>query len=102
MFLRISCKFRKMPNVCNSFELAFLILVKLNHHRLKPVGSKEPICGVLESAKADSPLWGNMEITVSLLEVLGRNVFHDNLIGDIARGGCKVAPAPYVAAPELF
>ena len=33
---------------------------KLNHHRLKPVGSKEPMYGGLESAEADSSFYGAM------------------------------------------
>jgi hypothetical protein len=40
---------------------------ELNHHRLKPVGLKVPIDGGLESAKAASSLWGNMEVTISFL-----------------------------------
>ena len=57
---------------------------KLNHHRLKPVGLKEPIYGGLESAKAASPLWGNMEVTIVFLKILGGDVFHDNFIGYIS------------------
>ena len=58
--------------------------LKLNHHRLKPVGLKEPIDGGFESAKAASPLWGNMEVTIILLKILGGDVFHDNFIGHVA------------------
>ena len=57
---------------------------QLNHHRLKPVGLKEPIDGGFESAEAASSLWGNMEVTIILLKILGGNVFHDNFIGHVA------------------
>jgi hypothetical protein len=57
--------------------------LQLNHHRLKPVGLKEPTYSKLESAKAASPSWGNMEITVILLEVLGGYVFHDNFVSHV-------------------
>ncbi len=39
---------------------------------------------MLESAKAASPLWGNMEIIIVLLKILGGNVLHDNFVRDVA------------------
>jgi hypothetical protein len=48
------------------------------------VGLKEPIDGGFESAEAASFLWGNMEVTIILLKILGGNVFHDNFIGHVA------------------
>lgn len=65
------------------------------------MGSKEPTGGRLESAEAASPLWGDMEVAIVLLKILGGDVLHDNLIGHITGGSCKVSPAPYVAAPEV-
>ncbi len=59
-------------------------ITQLNHHRLKPVGLKEPIGGGLESAKAASPFWGNMDVTIVFLKILGGYVFHNNFIGYIA------------------
>ncbi len=55
---------------------------------------------MLESAKAASLLWGNMEINIVLLEILSGYVLHDNLIGHIAGGGCKVSSSPYMTAPD--
>ena len=57
---------------------------ELNHHQLKLVGLKEPTGGRFESAEAASSLWGNMEVTISFLEILGGNVFHDNFIGYVS------------------
>jgi hypothetical protein len=61
-----------------------LVLLELTHHRLKPVGLKEPIGGGFESAEAASSLWGNMEVTIIFLKILGGNVFHDDFIGHVA------------------
>ena len=56
----------------------------------------------VESAKAASPLWGNIEVTIVLLEVLGRYVFHNNLISYIVGRGGKVPSSPYMPTPELL
>ena len=60
------------------------------------------MCWILESAKAASPLWGNIEVAIVLLEVLGRYVFHNNLISYIAGRGGKVPSSPYMPTPELL
>jgi hypothetical protein len=38
----------------------------------------------VESAEAASPLWGNMEVTIVFLKILGGDVLHNNLIGHVA------------------
>ena len=54
-----------------------------------------------ESAKAASPSRGDAEIVVLLFQVLGGNVLHDDFIGNVPGGGCKIPPTPYVTAPKL-
>jgi hypothetical protein len=39
---------------------------------------------MLESAKATSSLWGNIEISIILLKILSGNLLHDNFFRDVA------------------
>ena len=90
--------------VCFPLQTAInrLISLKLNHHQLKLVGLKEPIGGRLESAEAASSLWGNMEVTIVLLNFLCGTILHNDFIGNVAGGSCEVSPPPYVATPEVL
>ena len=55
-------------------------------------------------AACKAALWaqGKIVIVNSLLEILCRNVLHDDFIRDIARASSKVSASPQMTAPELF